>query len=175
MVPHSSILAWKIPWMEEPGRLQSWGREESDMTEWLHFHFSLFHIGEGNGNPLQCSCLENPRDGKAWWAAFCGVAQSQTWLKRLSSSSSSINKPDPISFFFPSYHSLQFYNITFIASKEYVCRSKLKYFRSWDQSLSSLINYFLFLVTAFKYIGTVYGNILNGVKMCLNSVISAQM
>ena len=59
------------------------------MTEWLHFHFSLSCIGEGNGNPFQCSCLENPRDGGAWWAAISGVTQSQTWLKRLSSSSSS--------------------------------------------------------------------------------------
>ena len=65
-----------------------WGREESDMTEWLHFHFSLSCIGEGNGNPLQCFCLENPKDGGAWWAAVYGVAQSRTWLKRLSSSSS---------------------------------------------------------------------------------------
>ena len=65
-----------------------WGREESDMTERIHFHFSLSCIGEGNGNPLQCSCLENPRDGGAWWAAVYGVAQSQTRLKRLSSSSS---------------------------------------------------------------------------------------
>ena len=65
-----------------------WGCEESDTTEQLHFHFSLSRIGEGNGNPLQCSCLENPRDGGAWWAAVYGVAQSQTWLKRLSSSSS---------------------------------------------------------------------------------------
>ena len=65
-----------------------WGREESDMTEWLHFHFWLPCIGEGNGNPLQCSCLENPRDGGAWWAAIYGVAQSRTRLKRLSSSSS---------------------------------------------------------------------------------------
>ena len=65
-----------------------WGLEESDMTEWLHFHFSLSCIGEGNGNPLQCSCLENPRDGGAWWAAIYGVAQSRTRLKRLSSSSS---------------------------------------------------------------------------------------
>ena len=127
MATHSSILAWRIPWTEEPGRLQSmglqkvghdwvtnrrrqwqptpvllpgkshgqrslvgcspWGREESDMTEWLHFHFSLSCIGGGNGNPLQCSCLENPRDGGAWWAAICGVAQSQTRLKRLSGSS----------------------------------------------------------------------------------------
>ena len=65
----------------------SWGREESDTTERIHFHFSLSHIGEGNGNPLQCSCLENPRDGGAWWAAVYGVAQSRTRLKRLSSRS----------------------------------------------------------------------------------------
>ena len=58
------------------------------MTKWLHFHFSLSWVGEGNGNSLQCSCLENPRDGEAWWAAVCGVAQSRTRLKRLSSSSS---------------------------------------------------------------------------------------
>ena len=61
-----------------------WGHEESDTTEWLQFHFSLSCIGEGNGNPLQCSCLENPRDGGAWWAAVYGVAQSRTQLKRLS-------------------------------------------------------------------------------------------
>ena len=66
-----------------------WGREESDTTERLPFHFSLSCIGEGNGNPLQCSCLENPRDGGAWWASVYGVAQSRTRLKRLSSSSSS--------------------------------------------------------------------------------------
>ena len=122
MAPHSSTLAWKIPWTEEPGRLQTmgsqrvghnwsdlaaaaaavfhwwrrqwhatpvllpgkshgrrnlagcspWGRVESDTTERLHFHFSLSCIGEGNGNPLQCSCLENPRDGGAWWAAVYG-------------------------------------------------------------------------------------------------------
>ena len=66
----------------------AWGREESDMTERVHFHFSLSCIGEGNGNPLQCSCLENPRDGGTWWAAVYGVTQSQTRLKRLSSSSS---------------------------------------------------------------------------------------
>ena len=63
-----------------------WGREESDTTEQLHFHFSLSCIGEGNGNPLQCSCLENPRDGEAWWAAIYGFVQSRTQLKRLSSS-----------------------------------------------------------------------------------------
>ena len=137
MAPYSSTLAWKTPWMEEPGRLQSmgslgvghnwatslslfnfmhwrrkwhstpvllpgkshrwrrlvgcspWGREESDITERLPFQFSLSCIGEGNGNPLQCSCLENPRDRGAWWAAVYGVAQSWTWLKRRSSSSSS--------------------------------------------------------------------------------------
>ena len=66
-----------------------WGREESNTTERLHFHFSLSCIGAENGNPLQYSCLENPRDGGAWWAAVYGVAQSRTRLKRLSSSSSS--------------------------------------------------------------------------------------
>ena len=66
-----------------------WGREESDMTERLHVHFSLSCIGEGNGNPLQYSCLENPREGGAWWAAVYGVAQSRTRLNWLSSSSSS--------------------------------------------------------------------------------------
>ena len=86
MATHSSTLAWKIPRMEEPGRLQSMG---SDMTEQLHFHFSLSCIGEGSGNPLQCSCLENPRDGGAWWASVYGVAQSRTRLKRLSNSNSS--------------------------------------------------------------------------------------
>ena len=66
-----------------------WGLEESDTAEWLHFHFLLSCIGEGNGNPLHCSCLENPRDGGVWWAAVYGVAQSRTRLKWLSSSSSS--------------------------------------------------------------------------------------
>ena len=126
MASHSSTLAWKIPWTEKPGRLQSmgsrrvghdsatslslfifmhwrrkwqptpvflsgepqgWrslvgssscGHEESDTTERLHFHFSLSCIGEGNGNALQCSCVENPRDRGAWWAAIYGVAQSRT-------------------------------------------------------------------------------------------------
>ena len=68
-----------------------WGREESDMTDQLHFHFSLSRTGEGNGNPLQYSWLENPRDGGAWWAAVYGVAQSRTRLKRLSSSSTSVS------------------------------------------------------------------------------------
>ena len=89
MAPYSSTLAWKIPWMEEPGRLQSMGSLESDTTERLHFHLSFSCIGEGNGNPLQCSCLENPRAGRAWRAAVYGVTQSRTQLKRLSSSSSS--------------------------------------------------------------------------------------
>ena len=66
-----------------------WGRKELDVTERLHFHCSLSCVGEGNGNPLQCSCLENPRDRGAWWAAVYGVAQSWTQLKRLSSSGSS--------------------------------------------------------------------------------------
>ena len=74
-----------------PGSLvgcSPWGRWKSDTTEWLHFHFSLSCIGEGDGSPPQCFCLENPRDGGAWWAAVYGVTQSQTRLKRLSGSSS---------------------------------------------------------------------------------------
>ena len=137
MAPHSSTLAWNIPWTEEFDRLQSmrslrvrhhwatslslftfmhwrrkwhptpvllpgkshgqrslvgcspWDHKELETTERLYFQFSLSCIGEGNGTPLQGSCLENPRDGGAWWAAVYGVTQSQTWLKRLSSSSSS--------------------------------------------------------------------------------------
>ena len=89
MAPHSSTLAWKILWMEEPGRLQSMGshRVGHDWATSLSLFTSC--IGEGNGNPFQCSCLENPREGGAWWAAVYGVAQSWTRLKRLSSSSSS--------------------------------------------------------------------------------------
>ena len=87
MAPNSSTPAWKIPWAEKTDRLQSMGLLESDTTQRLHFHFSLSCIEEGNGNPLQCSCLENPKDGEAWWPAVYGVAQSRTRLKWLSSSS----------------------------------------------------------------------------------------
>ena len=100
-----SSIMWRRQWQPPPALLPGkshgwrslvgcspWGREESDTTERLHFHFSLSCIGEGNGNPLQYSCLENPRDGRVWWAAVYGVAQSRTRLKRLSSSSSSILK-----------------------------------------------------------------------------------
>ena len=96
-----TFMHWRRKWQPTPvflsGESQGrgslvdcrlWGHEESDMTERLHFHFSLSCIGEGNDNPLRCSCLENPRDGGAWWAAVYGVAQSWTRLKRLSSSSS---------------------------------------------------------------------------------------
>ena len=89
------IYTWRRRWHPTPVLLPGeshgrrslvgcnpWGREGLDTTEWLHFLFSLSCIGEGNGNPLHCSCLENPRDGEAWWAAVYGVAQSQTWLKR---------------------------------------------------------------------------------------------
>ena len=78
MATYSSTLAWKIPWRRSPVGYSPWSFEESDTTEQLHFHFSLSCIGEGNGNPLQCSCLENPKDGGAWWAAVYRVAQSRT-------------------------------------------------------------------------------------------------
>ena len=90
MAPHSSTLACKISWMEEPGRLQSMGLLRVGHDWVTSLSLSLSCIGEGNGNPLQCSCLENPRDSGAWWAAVSGVAQSRTRLKWLSSSSSSI-------------------------------------------------------------------------------------
>ena len=88
MATHSSTLAWKIPWTEEPGRLQSMGYLRVRHTGRLHFRFSLLCIGEGNSNPLQCSFLENPTGGGARWSAIYGVAQSRTWLMWLSSSSS---------------------------------------------------------------------------------------
>ena len=99
------LTRWRRQWQPTPVLLPGishgwrslvgcspWGLEESDMTERLHFHFSLSFIEEGNGNPLQCSCLENPRDGGAWWAAIYGVTQSRTWLKWLSSSSSILTR-----------------------------------------------------------------------------------
>ena len=88
MATHSSTLAWKVPWTEEPGGLQSMGlrRVGHDRANSLSLFTS--HIGEGNGNPLQYSCLENPRDGGARWAAVYGVTQSWAQLKQLSSSSS---------------------------------------------------------------------------------------
>ena len=98
MAPHSSTLAWTIPWMEEPGRLQSM-KSRTRLSD-FHFHFSLLCSGEGNGNPLQCSCLENPRDRGAWWAAVYGVAESRTQLKRLSSSSRDRVLSATSSFFF---------------------------------------------------------------------------
>ena len=78
MAPHSSTLPGKSQGRRSLVGCSPWGRQESDMTERPHFHFLLLSIGEGNGNPLQCSCLENPRDEGAWWAAVYGVAQSQT-------------------------------------------------------------------------------------------------
>ena len=89
MAPHSSTLAWKIPWMEEPGKLQSMGSRRVGY-DWAT-SLSLFTFMHWKCNPLQCSCLENPRDGGVWWAAVYGVTQSRTQLKWLSSSSSSMH------------------------------------------------------------------------------------
>ena len=112
--------AWRRQWHPTPVLLPGkshgrrslvgcspWGHWGLDTTEWLHFHFSLSCIGEGNGNPLQCSCLENPRDGGAWWAAVYRVAQSRTRLKRLSSSSSSSRKEARVSLNFRDTHRQQ--------------------------------------------------------------------
>ena len=81
MATHSSTLAWKMPWTEEPGRLQSMGLLRVGHNWATSLLFSLSCIGEGNGNPLQYSCLENSVDRGAWWVAVHGVEQSQTWLK----------------------------------------------------------------------------------------------
>ena len=78
MATHLDTLAWKIHGQRSLVGCSPWGLEELDMTDQLHFHFSLSCIGEGNGSPLQCSCLENPKDRGAWWAAVYGVAQSDT-------------------------------------------------------------------------------------------------
>ena len=112
--PYSSTLAWKIPWTEEPGRLQSLGllRVRHDWATSLSLFTSC--IGEGNGNPLQCSCLENPKDGGAWWAAISGVEQSWTWLKWLSSSSSSSNCIKE-----PDHPSLNSYNNLHVSTHHY--------------------------------------------------------
>ena len=80
MAPHSSTLAWKSHGQRSLLGCSPWGCSESDTTDRLNFYFSLSCIGEGNGSPLQCSCLENPRDGGAWWAAVYGVARSRTRL-----------------------------------------------------------------------------------------------
>ena len=98
--PGGPLVKWRRQWHPAPvllpGKFRGWrslvgyspwGRKESDTTERLHFPFSLSCIGEGNSNPLQCSCLEHPRDRGAWCAAVCGVTQSRTGLKQLSSSS----------------------------------------------------------------------------------------
>ena len=102
MATHSSILTWRTPWTEEPGGLHVHRVSNSwTQVKWLstHEHHILTRLtdcsGEGNGTPLQHSCLENPRDGGAWWAAVCGAAQSRTRLKRLSSSSSSTDSSPP--------------------------------------------------------------------------------
>ena len=103
MAPHSSTLAWKIPWTEEPGRLQSMGSLECDTTERLHFHFSLSCIGEGNGNPLQCSCLENPRDGEPGGLPSMGshrVGHDCSDLAAAAASRSDLHKCVSVFFFF---------------------------------------------------------------------------
>ena len=81
LIPQRQSLAWKIPWTEEPGELQSMGSRRVERDSATSLSLFTFMHGEGNGSPLQYSCLENPRDGGAWWAAVYGVAQSRTQLK----------------------------------------------------------------------------------------------
>ena len=134
-----------------------WGRWGSDTTEWLYFHFSLSRIGEGNGNPLQCSCLENPRDGGAWWAAIYRVAQSRTWLKRLSKcslcTSSHCTNPwllfpnfswfsNPYSSFkhqYIDYVSIYKSSVTFHIQCPFSCRITMWIPLSYNESVSRLV------------------------------------
>ena len=117
-----------------------WGRQESDTTERLHFHFLLSHSGEGNGSPLQCSCLENPRDGGAWWPAIYGITQSRTRLKWLSSSSSRLL----IAFLPRSKHllisSLQSPSVVILEPKKLVCHCFLCFptYLPWNIGTRSL-------------------------------------
>ena len=116
-----------------------WGCQESDTTERLPFHFSLSCIGEGNGNPLQCSCLENPRDGGAWWAAIYGVTQSRTRLKQLSSSSSMLQNSSSSNL----YHHGQFIPCAYKYPQE-ICNTWLQ--PSTDRALllgSNLCSFYL--------------------------------
>ena len=144
MAPHSSTLAWKIHGRRSLVGCSPCGREESDMTERLHCHFLLSCIGEGNGNPLQCSCLENPRDGGAWWAAIYGVAQSQTQLKRLSSSSKSImpmkqnNHAGGICSVFIVPHCLHYCQFPKSGSESFSCKDQKTNFSAVAQRLKRL-------------------------------------
>ena len=118
-----------------------WSLEELDTTEWLHFHFSLSRIGEGNGNPLQCSCLENPRDGGAWWAAVYGVAQSQTGLKWLSGSSSSSSQLSFPLLFLLSWTplSLTLLPSTLNAQSKYLMKRLLSGWWRWRKSMKCTV------------------------------------
>ena len=141
MATHSSTLAWKIPWMEEPGRLQSTGSRRVG-HDWAT-SLSLSCIGEGNGNPLQCSCLENPRDGGAWCAAVYGIAQSWTRLKQLSSSmhwEKWIFLPFQVvsCWLFKWHICLKTKNVTFY-QLDWGLKKQLVIEQSWDKSISMRI------------------------------------
>ena len=135
MAPHSSTLAWKVPWTEEPGGLvHGVAGSRTQLSDFIFpFHFSLSCIGEGNGNPLQCSCLENPRDGGAWWTAISGIAQSRTWLKRLSSSSSSSSSSSNYNRLFLSWK-------PYLEQVRYLCvNNTSQLYRLWPSILWTLL------------------------------------
>ena len=129
---------------------------ESDMTERLHFHFSLSCIGEGNGNPLQCSCLENPRDGGAWWAAIYGIAQSRTRLKQLSSSSSDSSLWFRFVFL---WHLMMLTIFSCIFSLASCILSKIKCFSSFAYFLIGLFNLFFCSALRVPFLATWFAKI----------------
>ena len=124
--------SWAYIW----GKKKPWSKSER-----LHFHFSLSCIGEGNGNPLQCSCLVNPRNGRAWWAAVCGITQSWTQLKWLSSSSRRILHVQRLSLWLASY----LFNLyAFIEQKDYSTILLLKLTLWWvDLVFTSVVHFLL--------------------------------
>ena len=121
-----------------------WGLEELDTTEWLHFYFSLSCTGEGNGNPLQYSCLENPRDGEACWTAFYGVAQSQTRLTWLSNSSSCIHIILPAPTTLPCDMQEDCHYLHFIIEEDSFIKTIWKYIKWEIQLLVYKISFFFY-------------------------------
>ena len=142
------IFIWRRQWHPTPVLLpgkshgwrrlvgcRPWGRKESDTTERLHFHFSFSCIGEGNGNPLQCSCLENPRDRGAWWATVYGVAQSRTRLKRLSGSTFSLILKPSVHFFL---NEISDGICTGFALNRHINLQKIETYKYWNLSIQKL-------------------------------------
>ena len=144
MATHSNTLTWKIPWTEEPGRLKSMGSQRVGHDWATSFHFSFSYTGEGNDNPLQCSCLDNPRDRGAWWASVNGVAQSWIRLKQLSSLS---HIPFLMVLVFNLSHSVESY----LKNKNFYCLGKKHHKTDCDWKQSICFSPWECTISLFKY------------------------